>query len=85
MDITLTLSLSLLGVALLCLGLGIGFLAGLWFCLKSPYAKHALAEAMQESIDEEGLELMPKRVRMPWEGDETTFNVVRRNTDDGQG
>jgi hypothetical protein len=25
------------------------------------------------------------RVRKPWEGDETTFNVVKRRTDDGQG
>jgi hypothetical protein len=85
MDMTLTLSLTLIGASLLCLGLGVGFLAGLWFCLKSPYAKHALAEAMKESMDEEGLKLMSKRARMPWEGDETTFNVIRRNTDDGQG
>lgn len=76
----------LLVLLFLFIGCGIGLLMGLWFCLKSPYAKHALHEAIKESMEEEGLEMAPvKRVRMPWEGDESTFNVVRRNCDDGQG
>jgi hypothetical protein len=85
MDIALV-PIVLLNVLLLCVGAGIGFLTGLWFCLKSPYARHALTQAIQEAMDEEGVEMVrAKPTRMPWEGDDTTFNLVRRNTDDGQG
>jgi hypothetical protein len=86
MGITL-IPIVLLNVLLLCVGAGIGFVAGPWFCLKSSYARHALTQAIQEEMDEKGVEMVqvkPTR-RMPWEGDDTTFNVVRRNTDDGQG
>lgn len=50
------------------LGVGFGFFMGLWFCLKSTYAKRALAQAIRESMEEEGIEFVRKTTQLMAEG-----------------